>query len=90
MKYDIKILNIMAGCGLLSKKLKSHDIGEILLFSILVLLLKSLLVMVAYNHIVPKLLKNISQEYNLELFRPITVVEGLWIVLLFTNLVNYW
>tara|TARA_B100001250_G_C19429424_1_gene626819 strand:- start:184 stop:456 length:273 start_codon:yes stop_codon:yes gene_type:complete len=90
MKYDLKALNILSGCGLLSKKLQTNDLGEVLLFSVLVLLIKSLIVMIAYNHVIPKIIKNIYQEYQEDLFRPITVIDAFWVVLLFTNLVNYW
>tara|TARA_B100000212_G_C27013449_1_gene380055 strand:+ start:164 stop:436 length:273 start_codon:yes stop_codon:yes gene_type:complete len=90
MRYDLKMLNILSGCGLLSKKLNSNDIGEIFLFSILVLLLKSLIVMVTFNYSVPKILKNFDQKYQEDLFRPITVIDAFMIVLLLTNLINYW
>lgn len=90
MRYDLKMLNILSGCGLVSKKLKSNDLGEIILFSLLVLLLKSLIVMISYNTIIPKIIKNIDQQYQEDLFRPLTVFDAFWIVILFTNLVNYW
>ena len=90
MRYDLKMLNILSGCGLVSKKLRSNDLGEIILFSLLVLLLKSLIVMISYNTIIPKIIKNIDQQYQEDLFRPLTVFDAFWIVILFTNLVNYW
>ena len=90
MRYDLKMLNILSGCGLVSKKLKSNDLGEIILFSLLVLLLKSLIVMISYNTIIPKIIKNIDQQYQEDLFRPLTVFDAFWIIILFTNLVNYW
>ena len=90
MRYDLKMLNILSGCGLVSKKLRSNDLGEIILFSLLVLLLKSLIVMISYNTIIPKIIKNIDQQYQEDLFRPLTVFDSFWIVILFTNLVNYW
>ena len=46
--------------------------------------------MIAYNNILPKIIKNIDPNYQDDLFRPITVIDAFWIVLLFTNLVNYW
>ena len=30
MRYDLKMLNILSGCGLVPKKLKSNDLGEII------------------------------------------------------------
>ena len=90
MRYDLKMLNILSGCGLVSKKLRSNDLGEIILFSLLVLLLKSLIVMISYNAIIPRIIKNSDQQYQEDLFRPFTIFDSFWIVILFTNLVNYW
>lgn len=51
---------------------------------LLIFLIKVLLVMISYNIIVPKLMDKYRQDPSL--FRPITFVESIFLVILFNNL----
>ena len=65
----------------------SLDTGSnILIFfiSLLLLLIKSLLVMISYNYVIPRILN--TYNVNLTKYRPIIFSEAILLVILFNNL----
>ena len=60
--------------------------SNILIFfiSLLLLLIKSLLVMISYNYVVPRILN--TYNVNLTKYRPIIFSEAILLVILFNNL----
>lgn len=60
--------------------------GNILFFfiSLLVLLIKSLLVMICYNYLMPRLLT--TYNFDMSKYRPIIFGEAILMVILFNNL----
>ena len=56
----------------------------IFLISLLFLLIKSLLVMISYNYVIPKILN--SYNVNLSKYQPINFSESILLVILFNNL----
>ena len=56
-------------------------------FSLFMLIIKSFLVMISYNLVIPRIL--VSYNVNMTQYRPITFIEGLLLVILFNNLFNY-
>lgn len=60
--------------------------SNILIFfiSLLLLLIKSLLVMISYNYVIPRILN--TYNVNLTKYRPIIFSEAILLVILFNNL----
>ena len=56
-------------------------------FSLFMLVVKSFLVMLSYNLVVPRIL--MSYNVNMSKYRPITFIEGVLLVILFNNLFSY-
>ena len=61
-----KVIKILSGGGILTKETNSGDFLEIFLFSLLILIIKGILVMITYNWIAPKLIRNVNQNYQKE------------------------
>lgn len=86
--YTKKITNILRGGGFISKNSGSDNFLELLLVSLLILLIKSFIVMVAYNYMFPRLMANVNPYYQRENFKPINILDGAIMVILFNNLFN--
>ena len=82
--------NILVGGGIVSKGLVENE-SMLYLFgmSLLILLIKGLLVMVTYNFMAPKIAYNLNTNYEYRKFRRISLLEGILLVILFTNLFNH-
>ena len=86
-----RALRILSGGGLISSRYdQSSSVIEIFVFSLLLLIIKGLLVMVTYNIMAPRIIKNFNPEYSPYQFQQITIWEGILLVILFTNLSNRW
>ena len=86
--YTKKITNILRGGGFISKSAGTDNFLELLMVSLLILLIKSFIVMIAYNYMFPKLMVNANPYYQLENFKPINIFDGAIMVILFNNLFN--
>lgn len=85
-----KLIDVMVGGGLLTTKNSAYrlDFWTIFLFTLLVIFIKGLIVMITYNHIMPKLMNNIQNNYQYSKFEKITIWEAIILILLISNLVN--
>jgi hypothetical protein len=86
--YTKKITNILRGGGFVVKNTGTDSFLELMMVSLLILLIKSFIVMVAYNYMFPRLMANINTNYQRESFKPINIFEGAIMVILFNNLFN--
>ena len=81
-----KALKLFIGGGIVSHSVKNDNILDIFLITLLIIIIKSFIVMVCYNLVIIKLIKNFKPDYDEHKFRKINVWESILLVLLFSNL----
>lgn len=86
------VKNVLVGGGLVSKPVEKYNVNTdfltLFLIALAQLLIKSLLVMLTYNIMIPKLMYNYNPEYKRARFIRITFVDSILLVILFSNLFN--
>jgi hypothetical protein len=81
-----KTLKIFIGGGIVSHSIRNESIIEIFLITILIIIIKSFIVMICYNTIIPRLLTSYDKNYDPNNFYKINIWESLLLILLFSNL----
>ena len=83
---NTKLINLMVGGGVISKNVQ-YEMGSItegVIYSIIILLVKSFLVMITYNYIITYV---VSQNINKNM-KLLTIFDSIMVVILFNNLIN--
>jgi len=83
---NTKLINLMVGGGVISKNVQ-YEMGSItegVIYSIIILLVKSFLVMITYNYIITYV---VSQNINKNM-KLLTIFDIIIVVILFNNLIN--
>ena len=83
-----KSLKILVGGGIISKSVRNENIIGIFLLTILILIIKSFIVMLCYNTVIPRLLISYNKNYDINSFYKINIWESLLLILLFSNLLG--
>ena len=85
-KSGFKALKIFTGGGIISHSVKNENLMEIFLITFLIIIIKSFIVMICYNSVIPKLISSYKKNYDPNDFYKINIWESILLVLLFSNL----
>ena len=84
----IKTLKVLVGGGLIKYNNQNENMFEIIIVTFLILIIKSFIVMISYNTVIPKLIKSYNKDYIIENFYKINIFESILLILLFSNLLG--
>ena len=81
-----KALKIFTGGGIISHSIRNESLIEIFIITLLILIIKSFIVMICYNSVIPRLISSYKKNYDPNDFYRINIWESILLVLLFSNL----
>ena len=84
----IKALKIFTGGGIVSHSIKNENLIEIFIITILIIIIKSFIVMICYNTVMPRLISSYNKNYDVNNFYRISIWESILLILLFSNLLG--